>query len=333
MSNKFNIDKKWKYHRTNPKLLIAFSLYGDDPLYTEGAVQNVLIANKVYPNWTCRFYVDNSAPKKITDELLELGAQVYFIKENKNVKKRQRSLWRFLALAETCRVIFRDTDSRVNSREKWVVDEWLKSGKTYSRIWDAEHKEDGHANPVMAGMWGAVATTLKDTKTPDNLKDYDHGLWNPNGKPLMPNIESLILNWKMEGYRSDEMFLIKHIIPKFKGRKNCHMAGCGMDPTPLQYLLLEEKKGAIKYVFKNTKLKNDEDRSPVMDVEFDMNKANTKITQKTFKEIFIPFIIKGGKIGDAISPDQISFKRQNLYEFFVKSTKTKSKTCRWFLSY
>ena len=100
--NKFNIDEKWKYHRTNPKLLISFSLYGDNPKYTEGAVQNVLLANIVYPNWTCRFYVDNSVPKKITDELLELGAQVYFVKPNKSIKNRQRSLWRFLPPSSFC---------------------------------------------------------------------------------------------------------------------------------------------------------------------------------------------------------------------------------------
>ena len=52
MSGKFEIDKQWKYQRTNPKLIIAFSLYGDIPMYTEGAVQNVLLANKIYQNWT-----------------------------------------------------------------------------------------------------------------------------------------------------------------------------------------------------------------------------------------------------------------------------------------
>ena len=59
-------------------------------------------------------------------------------------------------------------------------------------------------------------------------------------------VEKQILDWKVEGYRSDEMFLMKFIIPKFKGRKNSHMAGCGIDPTPMQYLLLEET-GGITY--------------------------------------------------------------------------------------
>ena len=329
--SKFSINKKWKIQRTNPKLLISFSLYGDDPKYTEGAVQNVLLANKVYPNWTCRFYVDNSVPKKITDELLDLGAQVYFVKSNKNIKKRQRSLWRFLPLNEVCRVIFRDTDSRVNSREKWVIDEWFKSGKTFSRIWDAEHIEDGHSNPLMAGMWGAVSVTKKDIKTPDNLKDYDNGLWKSNVKPLFPNIEQNILNWKIEGYRSDEMFLLKYIVPRFKGRKNSHIAGCGIDPTPIQYLSLEETDG-ITYKFKDVNLKSNEDRTSYIEIEYDVNKM-PKLTQNSFKEIMIPYIVKGGPIGDPIEPEFDSFKRKNLYDYFVKTSKTRSKTCKWFMSY
>lgn len=330
--SKFNIDKKWKVQRTNPKLIISFSLYGDNPKYTEGAVQNVLLANIIYPNWTSRFYVDNSVPKNITDELLDLGAQVYFVKPNKNIKNRQRSLWRFLALNEVCRVIFRDTDSRVNSREKRIIEEWKNSGKTYSRIWDSEHKEDGHSNPLMAGMWGAVSVTPEDNETPDNLKDYDHNLWKPGVKALFPKIEKQILEWKVEGYRSDEMFLVKYIIPKFKGRKNSHIAGCGIDPTPFQYLTLEETGGITYKRKKNIELKNDEDRTSYINIEYDINKM-PKLTKTSFKEIMIQNTIKGGKIGDPVEPEFESFKRENLYEFFVKFNKSKAKNCRWFFTY
>ena len=58
-----------------------------------------------------------------------------------------------------------------------------------------------------------------------------------------------------------------------------------------------------------------------------------KLTKTSFKEIMIPNIIKGGKIGDPVEPEFDSFKRVNLYEYFVKFNKTKSKTCRWFMNY
>jgi hypothetical protein len=181
----------------------------------------------------------------------------------------------------------------------------------------------------MAGMWGAVSITPKDKKTPDNLKDYDHNLWLPGIKPLFPNIENNIINWKVQGYRSDEMFLLKYIVPTFKGRKNSHMAGCGIDPTPFQFISLEEN-GGITYKYKDIKLKNDEDRTSYVKMEYDLNKLPKK---QDFKEIMITDIIKGGRIGDPIESDVESFKRKNLYEFFVKKNQTKSKTCRWFMYY
>ena len=58
-----------------------------------------------------------------------------------------------------------------------------------------------------------------------------------------------------------------------------------------------------------------------------------KLTQNSFKEIMIPYIVKGGHIGDPIEPEFASFKRKNLYDYFVKTNKTRSKTCKWFMSY
>ena len=42
--------------------VIAFSLYGDEPRYGEGAVLNVVEAKKWLPDWVCRFYCDSSVP-------------------------------------------------------------------------------------------------------------------------------------------------------------------------------------------------------------------------------------------------------------------------------
>ena len=37
--------------------LITFSLFGDNPLYCQGAVENANTARVIYPEWTARFYV------------------------------------------------------------------------------------------------------------------------------------------------------------------------------------------------------------------------------------------------------------------------------------
>ena len=39
------------------KKIISFCLWGDDPKYTKGAIENADIATELYPSWTCRYYV------------------------------------------------------------------------------------------------------------------------------------------------------------------------------------------------------------------------------------------------------------------------------------
>ncbi len=51
------------------KKIISFSLWGDNPKYTIGAIENAKLAKTIYPDWICRFYVGNSTPDEIWDEL------------------------------------------------------------------------------------------------------------------------------------------------------------------------------------------------------------------------------------------------------------------------
>ena len=43
--------------------VIAFSLWGAQPRYLRGALDNVLAAAYLYPGWRVRFYVDGSVPQ------------------------------------------------------------------------------------------------------------------------------------------------------------------------------------------------------------------------------------------------------------------------------
>ena len=49
------------------KNIIAFSLCGDDPVYTHCAIVNAQIAPHIYASWRCRFYCDDSVPGPILD--------------------------------------------------------------------------------------------------------------------------------------------------------------------------------------------------------------------------------------------------------------------------
>ena len=49
--------------------VIAFSLWGDSPRYTLGALQNASLAKIVYPDWVCRFYIGKSVPYPFIHQL------------------------------------------------------------------------------------------------------------------------------------------------------------------------------------------------------------------------------------------------------------------------
>jgi len=58
--------------------------------------------------------------------------------------------WRFEAGYQSDACIFRDTDSRLNWREKYAVDDWLNSDKTIHIMRDHPY----HGYPILGGMWG-----------------------------------------------------------------------------------------------------------------------------------------------------------------------------------
>ena len=46
--------------------LITFSLFGDNPLYCVGAVENARLAKEIYPEWIARFYVAQDVPSMLS---------------------------------------------------------------------------------------------------------------------------------------------------------------------------------------------------------------------------------------------------------------------------
>ena len=55
--------------------LITFSLFGDNPLYCQGAVENANIARVIYPEWTARFYVAQDVPENYIKEIEDYGVR------------------------------------------------------------------------------------------------------------------------------------------------------------------------------------------------------------------------------------------------------------------
>jgi hypothetical protein len=146
------------------KKIISFSLWGNARVYNIGALENVKRASEIYPGWTTRIYVAKDSPvlsdlKKLDCELVVMEPESAWIP----------LFWRFYAASDPTveRVIFRDCDSRINTREAAAVAEWEKLGADGHLMKDAEP----HTKEIMlAGMWGIKGGLVKNM--PELVKDW-----------------------------------------------------------------------------------------------------------------------------------------------------------------
>ena len=146
--------------------VIAFSLFGDNPKYCESGLLNVVDQPALYPDWTCRFYVDDTVPAPVLTRLADLGAQV--IRVDGALKSWPAPMWRFAAYDDpgVDRVIFRDADSVISAREAGAVGEWVASGQPFHMMRDY----GTHTELIMAGLWGVTRGALPPMR--DMVADY-----------------------------------------------------------------------------------------------------------------------------------------------------------------
>lgn len=137
--------------------IISYSLWGSDPKYYVGAIRNVEIAKKIYPDFICRFYVDILVPRGVLIQLEDMGAEVI---EMGVIGDYRGMFWRFNAINEADIVLIRDTDSRLTLREKAAVDEWIASGKGIHTIFD--HPYHSQQFSIMPGLSGFKRNAYPD---------------------------------------------------------------------------------------------------------------------------------------------------------------------------
>lgn len=171
-----------------PKRVISFSVFGDAPLYLEGAYRNVCLAGRIYPGWKARVYCSHEIPGSLISRMQEAGAEIV---HKRRLSAVDGTFWRFLPLADPKldAVIIRDVDSRLNHREKAAVDEWLAS----RRLLHIMRDHPLHKVPIMAGMWGGRGGCV-------------------------PDMEHLITGWNLwQNKGQDQDFLRDQIYPRFEG--------------------------------------------------------------------------------------------------------------------
>lgn len=171
------------------KKIISFSLWGDNPTYTIGAIRNAELAKEIYPDWMCRYYVGKSTPSKTIQKLIEFdNTEVFIMNEPGNWTGM---FWRFYAASDqnVDIMISRDTDSRLGKREKAAVDEWLASDKDFHIMRDHPY----HATQILGGMWGVRNKLLLGMTTA--IKEYTKGdFWQVDQNFLKERVYPVIIN-------------------------------------------------------------------------------------------------------------------------------------------
>jgi hypothetical protein len=149
------------------KKIISFSLWGEDPKYLEGAIENVKIAKELFKTWTCRFYIHKEVPFNYVKELGNLGAEVIIVDESISTGM----LWRFRVLSDKTidRAIVRDTDGRLSIREKNCIKDWIRSNKEFHIIRDNVM----HGTRIMGGIWGCTGGLIKRLEYDTIVKAHD----------------------------------------------------------------------------------------------------------------------------------------------------------------
>lgn len=186
--------------------LISYSMWGTEAKYLRGAMENVKLAEELYPGWTLRFYYGEEVPVEYISELADAGCQTV-------VKPFYRDpwfglYWRFCPMYDpgVDRFIVRDTDSRLSIREADAVEEWIESDYPFHIMRDNME----HDIFICGGMWGAVPGCVPDFEK--NLKEW------------MRTIDGHKENPRGRFHGTDQEFLSKHVWPHIKNNHIAHIS-------------------------------------------------------------------------------------------------------------
>jgi hypothetical protein len=169
------------------KKIISFSLWGDNPKYTIGAIKNAELIKKIYPDWVGRFYCGKSVPLDIIKQLKSFDN--IEVVEMEEYGDWSGMFWRFYACEDGDVMISRDTDSRLSVREKLAVDEWLSSDKNFHIMRDHPF----HQTEILGGMWGCRNGILKNIS--NLINEYSKGnYWQVDQNFLKEKIYPIVKN-------------------------------------------------------------------------------------------------------------------------------------------
>lgn len=122
--------------------VFSFCIYGTEPNYYTGLLENIAIIKEHYPEFTIVVHKGFCDPTWVIPDGVEV-----------NITNREgaiNALLRYLSLCTAEVGFVRDTDSRITARDRWCIDQFLKSDKSYHSIRD----HYWHQSKLMAGTFG-----------------------------------------------------------------------------------------------------------------------------------------------------------------------------------
>ncbi len=150
------------------KNIVAYSLWGNHPMYWVGALRNIELVSKYFPGWICRFYIDDSSDKELIDTIKGENVEVILVKSKDSF---HGMFWRFWAVEEPDVDIYlsRDCDSRFSDREFTAIQEWLESDKDFHIMRDHPY----HTVPILGGMWGCRNGILRNVNFSQTIEKWN----------------------------------------------------------------------------------------------------------------------------------------------------------------
>lgn len=189
------------------KKILSFAIWGNIKLYCIGAIKNAILAEKIFPDWICRFYYDSSVPEIIIEKLKKMkNTEMIFINIPSGGKTYQQNgqfgmFWKFYPFDDDVEIwCSRDIDSRISEYEKEIMDEFINSDKCL-------HSFRENNEPKLRG--GMVS-----------FKNFSKGKDNRiiNGKRIF--MKNLLEGIKKENtpFYADEKFLNNIFFENFKNK-------------------------------------------------------------------------------------------------------------------
>jgi len=190
------------------KNVIAYSLWGEKPIYWFGALRNIELAQKYYPGWISRFYIDRNCKSELIKTIKGDNVEVILVDPNSmnntqnwQTHSFQGMFWRFWASEEEDVDVFlsRDCDSRLSERESNAVSEWLSSDKLFHIMRDHPY----HTTPILGGMWGCRGGIMKKINLSERIlrwANQNNGNYNfgVDQDFLARVIYPIVVNYSME---------------------------------------------------------------------------------------------------------------------------------------